>query len=62
MYETGVQAAPVIGLTVAVAVVMMRMALKDGRVQLRSEHRCVSCGMLVQSRVCPRCGSASGEK
>lgn len=47
----------VLGVTVAAGLVMLRLALMDGRLRLRWERRCVSCGTIVRSRVCPRCGS-----
>jgi len=43
--------------TVAVGIVMVRLGMFEGLLRPRWEHRCVSCGKIVQSRVCPRCGT-----
>jgi len=43
--------------TAAVGIAMTRLALREGVLRLRSEHRCVSCGTIVRARVCPRCGA-----
>jgi len=43
--------------TLAVGIVMVRLGLFEGLLRPRWEHRCVSCGKIVQSRVCPRCGT-----
>jgi rRNA maturation endonuclease Nob1 len=50
--------AALLGLTIAIGVVMTRLGIRDGVLRLRSEHRCVACGTLVEARVCPRCGEA----
>ena len=44
------------GLTIAIGVVMTRLSIRQGVLRLRSEHKCVSCGTLVEARICPRCG------
>jgi rRNA maturation endonuclease Nob1 len=44
-------------LIAAVGIVMTRLGLSEGRLRLRWERRCVSCGTIVQTRVCPRCGA-----
>jgi rRNA maturation endonuclease Nob1 len=44
-------------LTLAVGIVMVRLGLLEGLLRPRWEHRCVSCGTIVQRRVCPRCGT-----
>jgi rRNA maturation endonuclease Nob1 len=49
-------AAMLAAFTTAVGILMTRLALREGRLRLRWEHRCVSCGTIVQTRVCPRCG------
>jgi rRNA maturation endonuclease Nob1 len=41
----------------AVGIVMTRLGLSEGRLRSRWERRCVSCGTIVQTRVCPRCGA-----
>lgn len=41
----------------AVGIVMTRLGLSEGRLRLRWERRCVSCGTIVQTAVCPRCGA-----
>ena len=43
--------------TLAVGIVMVRLGLLEGMLRPRWEHRCGSCGVIVQSRVCPRCGA-----
>jgi rubrerythrin len=43
--------------TLAVGIVMVRLGLLEGLLRPRREHRCVSCGTIVQHRVCPRCGA-----
>ena len=43
--------------TLAVGIVMTRLGLLEGMLRPRWEHRCVSCGTIVQRRVCPRCGA-----
>ena len=43
--------------TLAVGIVMIRLGLFEGMLRPRWEHRCVSCGTIVQRRVCPRCGA-----
>jgi len=43
--------------TLAVGIVMVRLGLFEGLLRPRWEHRCASCGKIVQSRVCPRCGT-----
>jgi rRNA maturation endonuclease Nob1 len=43
--------------TLAVGIVMVRLGLLEGLLRPRWEHRCGSCGVIVQSRVCPRCGA-----
>jgi rRNA maturation endonuclease Nob1 len=43
--------------TFAVGIVMTRLGLLEGMLRPRWEHRCVSCGTIVQRRVCPRCGA-----
>ena len=40
----------------AVGIVMTRLGLSEGRLHRRWERRCVCCGTIVQTRVCPRCG------
>ena len=49
-------AAMLAAFTLAVGIVMVRLGLLEGLLRPRWEHRCVSCGKIVQSRVCPRCG------
>jgi len=44
--------------TIAVGIVMLRLGLLEGLLRPRWEHRCASCGTIVQKRVCPRCGTA----
>ena len=44
----------------AVGIVMTRLGLSEGRLHLRWERRCVSCGTIMQTRVCPRCGAERG--
>jgi rRNA maturation endonuclease Nob1 len=46
--------------TLAVGIVMVRLGLFEGVLRPRWEHRCASCGKIVQSRVCPRCGTVRG--
>ncbi|MGN6432003.1 MAG: hypothetical protein ACTHNB_14930 [Gaiellaceae bacterium] len=46
--------------TVVVGIVMVRLGLFEGLLRPRWEHRCASCGKIVQSRVCPRCGTVRG--
>jgi rRNA maturation endonuclease Nob1 len=46
--------------TLAVGIVMVRLGLFEGLLRPRWEHRCASCGKIVQSRVCPRCGTQRG--
>jgi rRNA maturation endonuclease Nob1 len=43
--------------TLAVGIVMVRLGMFEGLLRPRWEHRCVSCGTIVQRRVCPRCGA-----
>ena len=43
--------------TLAVGIVMVRLGLFEGLLRPRWEHRCASCGTIVQRRVCPRCGT-----
>jgi len=49
--------AMVAAFTFAVGIVMTRLGLLEGMLRPRWEHRCVSCGTIVQRRVCPRCGT-----
>ena len=56
MSALDVHSAMLAAFTLAVGIVMVRLGLLEGVLRPRWEHRCVSCGTIVQSRVCPRCG------
>jgi hypothetical protein len=55
-------AASVAAVTMGAAVLMTRVALREGRLRFRAEHRCVSCGTIVHTRVCPRCNPVGGDE